>query len=196
MDKFKNYLLIAMAGVIMFFILLRGCEKPNTPSEPTYIKGKETIRYDTVPRPYKVIEISKQYYPKWDTSYVDTSLTDKLFGKDYLVREYNDSITDTNLTIFRHSKVVGIIKEQTIAYRLKTLLEVDKTVSRTDTLRTVSTPKWSLYGGLETGGNLNQFNISPYVTLNIRKASISYRYGLIDKTHSIGIGIRLFKSKK
>lgn len=196
MEKFKNYLLVGMAGAIMFLLILKGCEKPNTPSKPNFIKGEEIVKYDTVTRPYKVVEFKTKYYPKWDTAYVDTTLRDKPFGKDYLVREYSDSIPDGTLTIFTRFKVVGILKEQNISYRLKTPLEVIKTVSRVDTLNTVTTPKWSLYGGLETGGNLNQFNISPYVTLNVRKASISYRYGLLDKSHNIGVGIRIFKSKK
>lgn len=191
----KNWLLLVMTGVIMFLLLLKACEKPSGNSKPIYTKGETVVKYDTILRPFKVVQISKQYYPKWDTSYIDTT-NHQTFEKDYLVREYSDSIPDSNLTIFRHSKVVGVIKEQDISYRLKTPLEVIKTLSRVDTLETIKPSKWNLYTGLETGGNLTQFNISPFITLNARQASMTFRYGILDKSYNIGVGIRILKSRK
>lgn len=195
MDKFKNYIILGLSIIVMILLLLKGCEKPSV-GKPTFIKGKEIVTVDTLYRPYKVIEFKPKFYPKWDTTYVDTSLTDKPFEKDYLVREYNDSTYDSNLTIFSKSKVIGIIKEQKLSYRLKVPLEVLKTTSRVDTLETIKPSKWSLYGGLESGGNRTQFNISPFLTLNARKASMTFRYGVLDKSYNIGVGIRILKSRK
>jgi hypothetical protein len=50
-------------------------------------------------------------------------------------------------------------------------------------------------GGLETGGNMSRFNISPFLTANVRKTSITFRYGILDQSFNIGVGIRLIKSR-
>ena len=196
MEKIKDYLLLTMGFIILVFFLLKGCDRSRkeTP-QIEYIKGDSMIVWDTVDRPYEVIKFKTKYYPKWDTAYVDTTDSWPEFNTP-ITRVYNDSLSDSNLTIFSSYKVLGLIKEQSLSYRLKTPLEIIKTVSRVDTLRVIKSPSWSLYGGLEVGGNTSKFNASPFLTLNAKKISITYRYGVIDKTHNIGLGIRLIKSRK
>lgn len=196
MEKIKDYLLLAMGFIILVFFLLKGCSgsRKETP-QIEYIKGDSMIVWDTVDRQYEVIKFKTKYYPKWDTAYVDTTDSWPEFNTP-ITRVYNDSLSDSNLTIFSSYKVLGLIKEQSLSYRLKTPLEIIKTVSRVDTLRVIKSPNWSLYGGLEVGGNTSKFNASPFLTLNAKKISITYRYGVIDKTHNIGLGIRLIKSRK
>jgi len=194
MEKLKNYIIIGMSIALMIMLLIKGCEKPNVPSKPIYIKGETTVVIDTVNRPYEVIKFKTKYYPKWDTAYVDT--TDKWpeFNTP-ITRVYNDSLSDSNLTIYSKIKVFGVVKENNMSYRLKTPLEIIKTVSRVDTIKSVATPKLTVYGGLETGGNMSKFNISPFLTANVRKTSITFRYGILDQSFNIGVGIRLIKSK-
>lgn len=194
MDKIKNYLIIGLSIVIMVLLLLKGCDS-NKPSinKPIYIKGKDSIRIDTIPRPYEVIKFKPIYYPKWDTSYIDTS---NHFKQDGLTREYNDSLSDKNLTIFSYSKVLGIIKQQKLSYRLKVPLEIDKTIKRVDTLKFISSPKFSIYTGLEIGGNKQMFNISPFLSLNVKNNVFIFRYGVLDKSLNLGVGLKIYNSKR
>jgi hypothetical protein len=194
MEKLKNYIIIGMSIALMIMLLIKGCEKPAVPAKPIYIKGDSTIVIDTVDRPYEVIKFKTKYYPKWDTAYFDTTDTWPKFETS-ITRFYNDSLSDSNLTIYSKIKVLGIVKESNMSYRLKNPLEVIKTVSRVDTIKSVATPKLTVYGGIETGGNMNRFNISPFLTANVRKTSITFRYGILDKSFNIGVGIRLIKSK-
>lgn len=196
MEKIKDYLLLAAAFIFLVFFLLKGCSgSRKEATQIEYIKGDSMIVWDTVDRPYEVIKFKTKYYPKWDTAYVDTTDSWPEMNTP-ITKVYNDSLSDSNLTIFSSYKVLGLIKEQSLSYRLKTPLEIIKTVSRVDTLRVIKSHNWSLYGGLEVGGNTSKFNASPFLTLNAKKISITYRYGVIDKTHNIGLGIRLIKSRK
>lgn len=194
MKEIKDYLILGMGLIIMVLFLLKGCGEKPTPHKPEYIKGEEIIKWDTVNRPYEVIKFKTKYYPKWDTAYIDTTDNWPEFNTP-ITRVYNDSLSDSNLTIYSKLKVIGMVKENGMSYRLKGPLSITKTITRTDTVNSVEMPKLMVYGGIEMGGNMSQFNVSPFITANVRKTSITFRYGILDQSFNIGVGIRLIKSK-
>lgn len=188
-SKIKNWLILSLLGVIGLLLLLRQCQGPEV--KETFLKGSEIILWDTVKQPYKVVELKKVYYPKYDT----IKLADTTWNADLckFERTYTDSIADTNITIFSTVETVGILKSSKVAYRWKKP-EVVRTINRIDTL--VRPSRLSLYIGLELAGNEASFNASPYLSLNYKKTNIGVSYGLLDKTVGIRVGYRLFKSKK
>lgn len=187
----KNYLLLGLSIVIMILLLRIGCNKPV--GKPEYIKGKDSIFYDTVYRPKEVIKFKDRWFPKPVITYVDSSLN-KLYNSKDSTREYNDTLKDKNLDVFVHSKTLGRLIDTRIAYTLKTPLEVIKTISRIDTLTRPN--KFNIYGGLSLIGNKTTFDIAPYLALNIKNNNIFASYSIINKQYQLGVGIRLFKSKK
>ena len=89
-----------------------------------------------------------------------------------------------------------MIKSSKVSYKLKVPLKITDSIIIKHTEIKYKDPKFSLYTGLEMQGNKSSFNLSPYITLNLSKASITAKYGLLDKTVGIGVGIKLFSSKK
>jgi len=191
MEKVKNYLILTL-GLIVLVLFLMKCN--NIAPDPIYIKGKDSIAWDTIKRPYKVIEFKTKYYPKWDTAYVDTTDTFPIFNTP-ITRIYNDSSnTDSNITVYSHTKVLGVIKEQKLSYKLNLTFEIHKTISRTDTL--IKVPNVSLYGGLSVSGNNTYMDIKPYVSLNYKGKNVFVSYGIYKKDIQLGIGLPLYKSKQ
>jgi len=197
MDKIKNYVIIALFAVLGVVLLLGQCNSPKSIETPVKQKIVEVVRWDTAKVPYKVTELKTIEKPMWDT------IRDILPGEInqdsiFFVRTYNDSLTDSNLTIFTKAKTFGMLDRLDVKYRLKVPQIITKTVSTTITnTETKTVPnKWDLYIGGEIGGSKTSFNISPYAGIRIKKVSYQYRYGIIDKTHNVGIGYRIFNSKK
>lgn len=200
MEKIKNYLILGLALTVMVLFLLKGCDgKPSTggiitgSSDTTIVETHDTIRaVDTV------------FTTKWlkspriisETPYNPNGLENESVCKMY--RTYADSVDDANQTLYYTAKVVGRLDSIKIDYKLKVPLIINntKTISilRVDTL--VRPNKWNLYGGLEVGGSKTSFNVSPYITLNAKRNTFTFRYGVLDQTYNIGVGIRLIKSKK
>lgn len=197
MDRFKNYTIICLFAIIAVLLLLRQCGDGGT-SNGTIIKGthvSDTLTvHDTIRAVDTIITTKWLKSPKiiqeTPISIIDTSL--------FKNRTYADSVEDDNQTLYYTAKVVGRLDSMKMDYKLKIPLIINNTTTintlRVDTL--IRPSKWSLYAGAEVGGNATQFNASPYVTLNVKKATVTYRYGLLDKSHSVGIGFRLLKSKR
>lgn len=189
MNNIKSYIILVLFVIIGILLGMRQCSSPKI--KETFLKGKKTIKWDTIPRPFKIVETKKVLYPKWDTiKLIDTTFDASLCNYE---RTYNDSITDSSVTIYRNIKTIGLLKSLQTNYRLKEPILV-KNTSRIDTL--IKPNKWELFGNSEIGGNLNNFNISIGLALKYKTVYYGYRYGVIDQTHNITIGIRLLKSKK
>ena len=188
-EKMKTYTIIALFAVIGILLLFKQCGTPRTSTH--YIKGEDSVVYDTVKVPYEVIKFKPKMYPKWDTVEKVTTIYDGSLCE--FKRMYKDTVSNDSVDIFVWTKTVGLIESQQVSYAWK-LPRIDKTVYRTDTLTKPN--KWDLYIGGEIGGSKTSFNISPYVGIRIKDVSYQYRYGILDKTHNIGIGYKIFKSKK
>lgn len=195
MKKIKNYVIIALFAVLGVILLLQQCNGPKSPETPIKPDTVKVVSWDTVKTPYKVVEFKTIYKPKWDTI---RDIQPGEINQDslFFVRTYNDSLADSNITIFTKAKTFGMLDKLDVKYRLKVPQTIIKTVSTTITETKAVPNKWDLYIGGEVGGSKTSFNISPYAGIRIKKVSYQYRYGIIDKTHNIGVGYKIFTSKK
>lgn len=169
--------------------MLKQCGTPTT--DIRYIKGEDSVVFDTVKIPYEVIKFKTKMYPKWDTVEKNTTVYDGSLCE--FKRTYKDTVSNDTVDIFVKTKTVGLIESQQVSYALK-LPKIEKTVYRTDTL--IKPNKWDLYIGGEFGGSKTSFNVSPFVGIRVKDVSYQYRYGILDKTHNVGITYKIFKSKK
>lgn len=189
-EKFKNYLILGLFTTLAIVLLLKQCSSPTKPKE-VYIKGKEVVIHDTIPAPYKVVEFKTKYYPQVSIiEKVDTLLDASLCQYR---RTYNDSLSNDSITIYTKISTIGLLESSKVSYRWK-LPTIKTTISRTDTL--IRPSKFQFFVNSEIGENQDKLNIYPGATLVYKKVELGYSYGLIDKTHNIRIGFRLFKSRK
>lgn len=193
-DK-KDYIMILLFLVICIFILLKGCNNPLPelkPEQPIISTHDTIFNNDTIIQFKTITEFKYKTIYKIDTITDSISIVDLPF-----IRTYNDSLVDSNQTIYTDIKVAGKLKEMSLAYKLKykpSLITNSNTVTIVKT--TVEPSKISIFAGLEVGGNESSFNLSPFIKIDINSSSIQYRYEVINKTHSIGAGYRLYNSKK
>ena len=197
MEKIKNYVIIALFAVVGVLLLLSQCNGPKSNETPTKPDTVKVVSWDTIRTPYKVVEFKTIYKPMWDTirdiqpGEIDQ---DSLF----FVRTYNDSLSDSNITIHTKAKTFGMLDKLDVKYRLKVPQTIIKTESTTITVTETKTVpnKWALYIGGEVGGNKTSFNVSPILGFKYKKVAYQYRYGIIDATHNVGIKYDLWNSKK
>jgi len=189
MDKIKNIIIICLSIIIMIIMLTKGCKTESIITNTTTITKIDTVfSKDTV---YKLKTIIK---PVPVNIYLDPSPVDTNICK-YL-RIYRDSIIDTNQILYYDITTKGKLDSLKLSYKLKIPLRIFINTTNTITNTVTQLPKWSLYGGLELGGNKNTFNFSPFIGLNMKNKNIYYRYGVLSNTHNIGVGINFLKSKK
>ncbi len=178
-----RYTLAFVIGAVLVLILLRCC------TEPDVIKGKDTVeivtKYDTI-FSTQLIHVNKWKITKVYDSVVKIDNT--------ISRTYYDSIPDSNQTIYYKAVVNGFLDSVQVAYKLNIPLQITRTIEKNTTrIDTIKAPKTILFAGLEAGGNKTTFNLSPYVTLINKNLSYTARYGLYDKTVSLGVALKLFQ---
>lgn len=189
MNKFKNILILCLFTIIGILLLLQQCN--STKPKETFLKGKETIKYDTIKLPFKIVELQTKYYPqtiRFDTiekTKIDTNLCK-------ISRTYQDSIQDSSIVIYRTLKTTGTLDFIKTDYRLKN--QVVKTINRTDTL--VNPSKISIYTGAGVVGNTSTLDLVPFVGVNYKRVYVGGEYGILNKTIGIKVGFRIFKSKR
>lgn len=190
----RNILIIGLFIVVAILLFKTGCNKPSPDLSP---KIDSVTTHDTVWAKDTLITFKPVYKPKWDTIYQIDTLEYAGDPSDlFFTREYNDSLVDTNQTVFYHIKTFGMLDSMAISYKLKIPIEINNTTTITIEKPITKSPKFSVYTGAEIGGNTSSFNLSPFINLNIKNNNVYYRYGVLDKTHNIGVGIKIFKSKK
>lgn len=181
--------------IIVLFILLlidKGCQKPNKPFNQieTYI---DTIRTsDTIWAKDTIYKFKTVRLPKaTDSIFIHDTIKINKFLVDYVdcsyLRIYNDSAWDENLTIYYVDTIFGILFSKNLSYKLKVPVIINNNI----TINKKS--KFSLYTGIEIGGNKQTFNLSPYILANYKRNQYFYRYDLMNKTHNLGLGIRILQ---
>lgn len=193
MKDIKDFLLLGLALLVIVWLLLKGCSNSvNNNIEP---KIEIIEKHDTIWAKDTLIQFKSIIKPKYDTIYkLDSSNIDP---KDlFFTRIYNDSLSDTNQTIFYSAKTLGMLDSLNISYKLKVPITINNTIEKTITKVETKSPKLSIYTGLELAGNKASFNLSPFISLNINRASVKVGYGILDKTVQLGVGYRLYKTKK
>ena len=189
--KTERFIVLVLFVTIGALLLLKQCNEPK-PSDSVLNQRKDTSWTEKEYIPYEVIKLVSVNKPIHDTIF---ELPDDTF-KDSLLftREYSDSISDSNQTIFYNAKVFGILDRLSIKYRLKIPVKIKEYREIHDTKFLPN--KWSLGINSSIGGNLNTFNMYIGADIRIKKAVVGYNYGLLNKTHNIKIGYILYNSKK
>jgi hypothetical protein len=114
------------------------------------------------------------------------------------LNKYETPVVDSLLSGTITSLVDGVLVEQAFSYIPKFpkyIVKTDSIFVNTNTV--LETKKNYLYVGGELGGSQNSFSLGPIIGVYTKNDYLySYRYGILDKTHNIGISKRLrFKNK-
>lgn len=189
MQKIKDNIAFILALVVMVLILLRCNHNTKTAS----VSSKDTITitkifHDTIkikesiikdkPLPYKV------YVYLDTTSHKIDSL--KLYKNDFKTTYGNISVVDSingNLLSQRLLLDLKIPKDSVV---------ITNNITKHDII--IKHPKFQgFWLGLETGGNKTSFNsISPYLLVSYKNKQIGYSYNILDNTHNIRVGVKIF----
>jgi hypothetical protein len=171
---------LVILGLFLYVLFLQNCSDQRTNDEVV------TVTTDTL-----------------RTTFVDTvlfidtvvhtmviTINDPLIVNDS-VKEYTNDFTDSLLIGSVWTQVEGSMLNQKIDYTPKFpqyIFQIDTVIINTNQTTIRQESKFSLDIGIEVGGNTNEFNFSPILGFsNKNQNSYFYRYGLIDKTHNVGI---------
>lgn len=177
--------------IIMILLLLfkRNSNRDAIITEKVVIKeSHDTIR----PKPI-IVYLPQVIKPKANKEVIINKLDSTICNTQ---RYYQDSISDTNQTIYYDVVTTGKLDNLKIGYKLKIPLVINNYKETTITQTIVKQPKLSVYGGLSTIGNVGGVDIAPYININIGNKNIIYGYHILTKQHQIGVSIKLFNSNK
>ena len=192
---------IVIAGLLLYVLFLQECGVSNNgsviESEVTTVQT-DTIyktRIDTV----KFIETVERIIEVEIVKPVKVEIADDVWD-ELNINEYNNPYSDSLIDGTIYTRVNGLLLDQKLNYIPKFpqyILKID-TIMVSTIATTVQTlkPPFTLDVGAEVGGNTDMFNISPKVGFTSKNGfSYSYRYGILDKTHNVGIMYKLKFSK-
>jgi hypothetical protein len=165
--------------------------KCNTPRSATGWKEKiiiDTIHTATIDTIWKEkIKYVKLKIPTPDTIFITGNSDSSSSDSSFLLYDmpYKDSLLEAKFKI----KVDGVLIEHSFNYKAKFPQYIyTRDTFRINTNTTSTLYKSQLFIGIEIGGNETKFNLSPKISLKTKRDFIySYRYGLMDKSHNIGI---------
>jgi hypothetical protein len=182
--KYLTHLIFLGVGIWIGFALSE-CNRTPCPE----VKESVTRTIDTTFQEKPVI--TKSYKPTAvKVIPADTSKPADLKGSAVYI--YQDSLIDSNLSLFITDTTAGEILGRGISYKLKVPLQIKETITTTKVLQ-VPVPQRGLFIGAEIGTNFTVFRIAPeveYITKN--GYGYSYNYDLLNKTHSFGLKKRIF----
>jgi hypothetical protein len=190
MEKLKTYIIVTLALVVMIGIIsIKSCKDNIETLEKITVKEiHDTIR----PKPI-IIYLP----PKSNPIAIKEIIIEKPDSNLCKIqRIYNDSIVDTNQTIYYTASTIGKLENITLGYKLKIPLIINNTKEITIHETETKLPNFSMSAGLSLIGNRTQFDIAPLAILNFKNKSIIYSYHILQNQHQIGVAIRLFKTKK
>jgi hypothetical protein len=176
----NKYHAIGYAILVGIIIYLSECSpKPQGCNTCCIDKSDTAYVYDTtlkeIPVPYPL--------PK-DTEYVEipANVDTSEILKDYFARlYYNQTISDSNLVaIIEDSVTQNRIIHRTFKYQW---LQPQTVII--NEVKPQGKERSKVYVGVELGGNMQQFNLSPTLRLATVKGNMyGVRYGAIDKTYN------------
>ena len=172
---------LVILGLFLYVLFLQNCSKEEQPLDEVTTVTVDTLRttfVDTILFVDTVVQT------------VVITVNDPLIINDS-VKEYTNDFTDSLLIGSVWTQVEGNMLNQKIDYTPKFpqfIFQVDTVIINTNQTTIRQDPKFSLNIGVEVGGNSDKFNFSPILGFsNKNQNSYFYRYGVLDKTHSIGI---------
>jgi len=170
--------IIVLIGLFLYIINSEGC---RTNTDDIVITETDTIRTTFVDT---VLFIDTIVHT------VVVTIDDPLIINDS-VKEYTNDFTDSLLIGSVWTQVQGSILNQKIDYTPKFpqyIFQIDTVIINNNQTIIRQPSSFSLNVGLEVGGNTDKFNFSPMLGLTDKRGtSYSYRYGVLDKTHNIGL---------
>lgn len=192
-SNLKEQLLFLLTGLILGFIMFSSlkCGKHT---------DNQVVIHDTIEHKSIYVDTIKtlEYRDRWHLV-IQPKDSIKLLPKDTsglaFLRVYKDSLITKDLSITTLDSVYGKLKSQKLNYLLKKQV-INKTIRDSIFITKTISQKhdlFELWGGLYTGGTSTSFNsISPYIKLNIRNKDYSYRYNILQNSHEIGVGFKIW----
>tara|TARA_R100000152_G_C6774965_1_gene203054 strand:- start:1345 stop:1935 length:591 start_codon:yes stop_codon:yes gene_type:complete len=183
---------LIIIGLIIWIVLLRECgtkpvggvidEVTTVHTDTLHVTHIDTIPFiDTIIRTVTV-KINEP---------VKVVIEDDVWD-ELNIQEYTNTYTDSLLDGTIWTRVDGELLDQKLTYTPKFpkyIFQVDTVIidTKQTTLQTIA-PKFSLNIGAEVGGKKDEFNFSPMIGFSSKNGiSYSYRYGILNKTHNIGV---------
>lgn len=102
------------------------------------------------------------------------------------IREYQDTIDDTNITIYTTDLVKGKLLESGLSYKLKVPIKILDSVKIT--INNTIEPKIQLYTGLTLSKNI----IAPMIGIQKNSLSLQGGYNILEKQPVIFIGYKFY----
>ncbi len=174
----NNIWIIVLIGLFLYIINSEGC---RTNTDDIVITETDTTRITFIDTIKFIDTVVHKLYIKINTPVVINDSTS----------EYLNDFSDSLLTGSVWTSVNGKLLDQKINYTPRFpqyIIQTDTVIINTNQTTIRQPSNFSLNVGLEVGGNTDKFNFSPMLGLTSKGGtSYSYRYGVLDKTHNIGI---------
>lgn len=182
----KTTLIVVLIVILLLMHFCGGKKQPKDPNGETVVKTVvvsdttkvtyiDTIQFfDSIPVPFEVpVEVVIPYY-------------DTIRDLNVYENPFEDSLLVGTVT----SHVDGVLVEQHFKYTPKFpkyILKTDSIIITNDITNTVIKNNRRLYVGMELGGGVNSFSVSPMISFSDKRYNLfSYRYDVINNTHNIG----------
>lgn len=195
-DNIQFALILCLFGYVIF---LQQC-KQAPPSQDQPILRDTIVNIDTTLPPPVIIQLPRQKTPAPIIVYVDSTgrsvPSSKIDTQKHETASlYQDSIEDENLTLYYKSTVKGELLNHGLDYKLKIPKLITKTI---EIPKPYPTPVSTLLLTGGVGGNVSQF---ASITLGLQFVSakgwsLGYDYDLLQNSHHVKLGVKLFQLKK
>lgn len=181
-QKLKDILIVGLLVVTFVLVLLKleHCKPINSPnitnSDTTIVYSSDTIwAKDTLYVYQKSPTLTDSFY----IYEPDSTLCNYL-------REYQDTISDSNITIYTTDLVRGKLIESGLSYKLKVPIKIIDSVKTTIT-NTIE-PTYNVSAGFILSKN----NIAPMLSVSKKDVYLQVGYDIMNKGPVIGIGYRFY----
>ena len=190
MISFKAIMGIATVALVLSMFAAT-CNRPGEQEGPgrvdTVVEYKTHI--DTVFFPKIMTKTIAKIINTRDTIYVD-SITQVEHKFNIVDTHICDSLIEGTIS----TVMDGTIVAQNFTYKPLFPKYIIKTDSIVTTITAEAKLRNSLYLGMTLAGNKSHMDLGPIVVLTTKKhLLVGYNYGIINNTHNISIGYKLFK---
>lgn len=190
---------ITIIGLVVLLLLAKNCHR--TPVDPdgeiiehrvvtTYVPGVADTTFFRVAVPYRVPVYYDSIRYRDSVRIIDHIVTN--------TRMYDLPVNDSLISGNIYTEL-SLDSCKIIYQHLDYTPKFPKYITRVDTVKIKETiikekARNQFFIGFEVGGNANTFSAGPKLSLATKKKMLySYRYGLVDKTHNVGVSIKIGK---
>jgi hypothetical protein len=184
--------IMGIAGIaLVLSMFATTCNKPGEQEGPG--------RVDTVTE-YKT-HIDTVFFPKIMTKTIakiintrDTIYIDSITQVEHKFNIVDTHICDSLIEGTISTVMDGTIVAQDFTYKALFPKYIIKTDSIVTTITAEAKLRNSLYLGMTLAGNKSRMDLGPIIVLTTKKhLLVGYNYGIINNTHNVSIGYKLFK---